>query len=137
MVLYSYFMMGDSSTRKTFTKMIGDELVINHGEDYASQYSKEEFDQARTRLAWDEIPDTWFKEQMADADLSYNSLKRSCITTALLQIELAMEWLYKEKNLGPRKKIEWVPAGEIPAWFTDKALGEKTAGFFATPCSGG
>jgi hypothetical protein len=30
-----------------------------------------------------------------------------------------MERLYNEKNLGPRKKVDFLPAGEIPAWFSD------------------
>ena len=73
----------------------------------------------RKQVVWDEIPDDWFKDLLQEADISYHALERSCISTALFQIESAMERLYSEKNLGARKEIYYLPTGDIPAWFSD------------------
>jgi hypothetical protein len=132
-ILYCCLMLGDIMTRKTFSGMIKDQLIKKKGEDFTRDWTKEQRERALNRLSWDGIPDNWLKHRMQDADLSYNSIERSCITVALFQIELAMAWLYKEEDLGSRREIAYAPPGDLPVWFNDLVTGEKTGGFFAAP----
>ncbi|MDF7807466.1 hypothetical protein P4E94_08455 [Pontiellaceae bacterium B12219] len=132
-VLYCCLMMGDLATRKTLTDMMRAQLVADKGPDAGAQWTENEKEQARARFLWKAVPDEWFKQKMAHANLSYNSIERSCITCALLQIEVAMERLYDVKNLGPRTEIEWAPSGKLPAWFSDAVSDDKSGELFAAP----
>jgi hypothetical protein len=132
-VLYTCLMMGDMMTRKVFSGMIKDQLIQKKGEDFTAGWTKEERARALNRLSWDGIPDNWLKDRMHDADFSYNSLQRSCITAALFQIDLAMDWLYAEEDLGSHKEVIYTPPGDLPAWFAAAANDEESAGFFAAP----
>jgi hypothetical protein len=119
MILWGGLIMGDSLARKTIAAVMQDRLKIAPGENLPIKWRKEQQIKLRKRVAWDEIPDDWFKDLMQEADTSYHALERSCISTSLFQIESAMERLYNEKNLGPRKKVDFIPSGNIPAWFSD------------------
>lgn len=124
MILWCSLMMGDSMARRTLPDMVKQDLMSVLGDQHKNLWSEDEITEARKRLNWDEIPDDWFKDLMGNADLSYHALERSCISVGMLQIELAMERLYRENNLGEREKIDWVPEGKIPDWFSDIVRGD-------------
>ena len=130
MILLNGLIMGDSLARKTIPPMLRDELKVRNS-DLADKLDKKDLKQLHQQLDWDEIPDDWFKDLMKDADVSYHALKRSCISVSLLQIELALERLYNENELGIRKEIVWAPPGNIPAWFDKIVSDEESAGFFS------
>ncbi len=118
MILWSCLIMGDSMARTTLSNMLREQLHLNDQEQIETKWTQEQKDQARQKLSWSEIPDDVFKDLLEGADYSYHAIERSCINLALLQIELAMERLYKEKDLGERdQQINWRPEGEIPDWF--------------------
>lgn len=133
MVLWCALIMGDSMARRTMTDMIMHDLKAEVGADFQNTWSKKQQDQMSRRLSWDEIPDNWFKATMQDADLTYHAIERSCISIGMLQIELAMERLYNEHDLGERKKIDWRPKGKIPDWFNDVVRGDGKGTYTQAP----
>lgn len=132
-IFNSCLMLGDAMTRRTFTSMIKDQLIHEKGDDFTQGWSAEEKERARARLTWDALPDIWLKERLLNTDFSYNALQRSCITAALYQIELGMEWIYRENELGEREKIVCAPAGDLPVWFTNAAKGDSSGKYIRFP----
>ena len=105
-LLWDGLLMGDSLTRRT---------ILDSNKN-VSQKIKDE-------LAWKKIPNDPLKKLLKTTDLSYHALERSCISLTLVQIEMAMQRIYSERNLGKRKKIKYSP-GETPEWFNDVARGD-------------
>ena len=121
-ILWSGLIMGDSLARRTIVDLLH-EIPEADLQKIGAKWKKEQEEQNLDRLLWDEIPDDLLKDFMQDANLSYNSIARSCISIALLQIELAMQNYYKKKKLGSREEIVFVPQ-DIPRWFSDVVSGK-------------
>jgi len=105
MLLWDGLLMGDSLTRRTILDL-----------------HKDASDEIKKKFAWQKIPDDPLKDLLKDTDLSYHALERSCITIALVQIEMAMQRIYADRKLGERPEIKYT-LGEIPEWFNNVAKG--------------
>ncbi|MEO0448439.1 MAG: hypothetical protein AAF191_20435, partial [Verrucomicrobiota bacterium] len=69
-------------------------------------------------LSSENIPSDPVIALMGGSELSYHTLVRSCITQALLTLDLGMERIYQRHNLGPRTRIDVAPE-EIPEFIDD------------------
>ncbi|MDF7826128.1 hypothetical protein P4B35_19005 [Pontiellaceae bacterium B12227] len=118
LVLFAGLMMGDAVGRRTISDMLNEGRLKDETGEIASEWTTKGLKQARGRLDWDQVPDDIIKEYMKKADISYHMFSRSCISVTHAQIELAMDRLYDDEDLGPRKQIDF-NKGTIPKWFDD------------------
>ena len=78
-------------------------------------WKEQDKNRARRMLALEGIPETPIKPYITGADPGYHAIQRSCINASLKQVDLAMEYLYQEQDLGAWPGIHVAPE-TIPSW---------------------
>ena len=70
------------------------------------------------------LPDDPLSELMGGAELSYQTLERSCITQSLGVVQLAMIRVFADNDLGEAPQLKLVP-DDTPTWIGDLANASK------------
>lgn len=123
-LLQVVLLMGDSLTRRVIGEMIDlDELEAGELPD-GIHWTAEDVAEARKALDWKEIPDEEAKARFNDADISYQLFERSCITMSMTEVDLAMERIHANHNLGPRKRVNICP-DSFPQFFDCVIKGDR------------
>ncbi len=78
----------------------------------------------QNRLSRAGLPDDPVSELMGEADFSYQSLERSCITQSLAVVQFAVARIYADNALGEAPALKLLP-DEMPAWIDDLATSSK------------
>jgi len=106
---------GDTFARRTMGEMAADGVVQAEG---LQQATPAQMERVKSLFATSGLPEDPLSELLQHADMSYQLLKRSCITESLAMIQLALDRIHKEHDLGPPPELELVPSG-LPPWIQD------------------
>ncbi len=116
--------VGDALTRHTIESMAEDAKAQGGPLAELEALSADERSRLKTRLSRAGLPNDPLSELMGNADLSYQSLERSCITQSLGVVQFAVSRIYADNALGEAPELKLLP-DDMPAWIDDLATTGK------------
>lgn len=124
-LLRTSLLLGDSLTRRVIGDMLDLNQLKSHDLPSGDVWTQDDIDRVHRALDWEEIPDKDAQAMLSEADMSYQTLLRSCVTLALAQVDLAAQWIHEDYNLGPRERVKVAP-DKLPKWFDSMVSGDRS-----------
>jgi hypothetical protein len=122
-VLLTGLLMGDALARRVVHALVEEGTLEVKAEDLAG-LSAERLDQVRATFSQASLPDVPLTHLMGKAKLSYDLLRRSCITVSLTTVQLALDRIYELNRLGSAPQMQIIPK-DIPDWVGDLATADR------------
>jgi hypothetical protein len=119
----SGIIMGDALARRTLREMV-ESGVIEVPDTLLDEYSEADLAQARQTFSESEMPEDPLTALMGKADLTYHLIQRSCVTLSLFTVQMGLDRIHKELELGPAPKLTIVP-DELPPWTSEIAHADR------------
>lgn len=118
-LLYAGLLMGDALARRTIREMFdaGDVQVT---EAMLNDLSPGDLERARQVFSEASLPDDPLVSLIGGADLSYQLIRRSCVTHSLYTVQIGLERIYERLGLGEAPELEVIPA-DLPGWVDELA----------------
>jgi hypothetical protein len=115
LTLLTAALSGDTFARRTIGEMVADGQIEAEG---LRQATPAQLERVKALFATAGLPQDPLSGLLETADMSYQLLERSCITESLAMIQLSLDRIHKEYDLGPSPELELVPSG-LPPWIQD------------------
>jgi len=122
-LFHTSMLMGDALARRTIRQMI-DSGTIAVSTTTLDEYSSEDLEQAANVFSESELPENPVTALVGQADLSYHLVKRSCVTLSLYTVQVALERIYRNLDLGPAPQLKIAPDG-MPPWTQELAHADR------------
>jgi hypothetical protein len=115
LTLLTATLSGDTFARRIIGEMAAKGQIKAEGLRQATPAQRE---RVKSLFATSRLPKDPLSGLLQKANLSYQLLERSCITESLAMIQLSLDRIHKEHDLGPPPKLELVPSG-LPPWIQE------------------
>jgi hypothetical protein len=119
-VLNTCLVMGDAVSRRVLQDMISESVADAGERGLLDALSPEEEETARKVLAGSNLPSDVLAELTGKGALSYNLLLNSCITNALLAIDVSFARLHDIPVIDSNSRVKIAPES-LPDWINDLA----------------
>ncbi len=123
-LLYAGLLMGDALARRTIREMVeAGEVQVTDG----MLNTMAPADMARARQVFSEsnLPEDPLAALIGGADLSYQLIRRSCVTHSLYTVQVALQRIHARFELGEPPQLEVVPE-DLPGWVDELAHAERS-----------
>jgi hypothetical protein len=122
-LLYTGLLMGDALARRMIREMAeaGEVQVTD-----AMLEGMTPTDVARARQVFSEssLPEDPLVALVGGADLSYQLIRRSCVTHSLYTVQIGLDRIYRKLDLGEPPELEVLP-DDLPEWVDELAHAER------------
>ena len=123
-LLYAGLLMGDALARRTIREMVesGDVQVT---ESMLAEMTPDAIARARTVFSEASLPEDPLVALIGGADLSYQLIRRSCVTHSLYTVQIGLRRAYQTMGLGEAPTLEVLP-DDLPGWVDELAHAERS-----------
>ncbi len=122
-LLYTGLLMGDALARRTIREMVeaGDVEVTDA---MLASMAPAAIERARQVFAESSLPEDPLVALIGGADLSYQLIRRSCVTHSLYTVQIGLARIYEKLDLGEAPELQVLPE-DLPAWVDELAHAER------------
>jgi hypothetical protein len=122
-LLYAGLLMGDALARRTIREMV-DAGEVQMTENLLDAMSPADLMRAQQVFSESSLPDDPLVALIGGADLSYQLIRRSCVTHSLYTVQVGLQRIYAKLDLGEPPRLEVVPE-HLPGWVDELAHAER------------
>ncbi len=122
-LLYAGLLMGDALARRTIREMV-DAGEVEVTDDMLAAMTAADIERARQVFSAASLPEDPLVALINGADLSYQLIRRSCVTHSLYTVQIGLQRIYRQLNLGEPPELEVLPE-DLPDWVDELAHAEQ------------
>ncbi|MGR8950337.1 MAG: hypothetical protein ACU84Q_20015, partial [Gammaproteobacteria bacterium] len=115
--------MGDALSRRMVHAMVENGDIEGAGVEQLVDLPPADLRRLRAIYSDDGLPEDPLRQLMGQLDLSYHTLLRSCMTQSITAIQLAVNRLYLDHEIGPPPTMKIVP--NLPPWIDALATASR------------
>ena len=122
-VLLTGLLFGDSLARRMIHAMVEEGQLEVPGVEELVDFTEDDLAQVRAVFSEEKLPADPMTSLMGQADLSYHLLKASCIVHALTVVQIALNRIYSDHDLGDPPRLDIVP--KFPGWIDELSTASR------------